>query len=288
MNLFQMLFGNLFQTKKEQYVRYAQASIHRETIGKVNAKVMNVQSEIDRKVFAAQRKVIDTATGKEKKRQEQLAQQQAGARTPQQPTPQQQQQQQAPKQPQAPAKQNPGQQPPRPQGNGDMGLFGDNKNANARRPPQGPPRGAPPQDPYWQGQQPMYPPQQPQGQAPVNYGGGQEKTQAIDLRALKQKNERQVVGWLVAVTGDHRGTDFRLYDGKNVIGTSADCDIVITDAYLSARHCTVRYENGNFVIIDLDSRNHTYVNQKQISKEDLIDNDTVRIGKTELKFKSLY
>lgn len=176
-----------------------------------------------------------------------------------------------------------------------MGLFGDNKKSSGRRPPQGQPRGQGgqpyPQDPYWNGQQqpqqPVYP-QPPPQQPAVNYGGGQEKTQAIDLRALKQKNERQVVGWLVATTGAHRGMDFRLFEGKNVIGTSADCDIVVTDAYLSARHCTVRYENGNFVVIDLDSRNGTFVNQKRISKEDLIDNDTVRLGKTEFKFKSLY
>jgi hypothetical protein len=283
MNVFQMLFGNLFQIKKEQYERSARAMVHRETVGKVNAKVMNVQSEMDRRVFAAQRKVLNAAKGKKQPQQQQQQAQQ------QQPQQQGQQRRPAPRQQQ-------GQRPARPQGNGNMGLFGDNKKSS-RRPPQGQPRaqgGQPyPQDPYWNGQsqppqQPMY--QQPpmQQSQPVNYGGGQEKTQAIDLRALKQKNERQVVGWLVATTGAHRGMDFRLFDGKNVIGTSADCDIVVTDAYLSARHCTVRYENGNFVVIDLDSRNGTFVNQKRISKEDLIDNDTVRLGKTEFKFKSLY
>ena len=55
-----------------------------------------------------------------------------------------------------------------------------------------------------------------------------------------------------------------------------------------ARHCTIRYDNGNFVVIDLDSRNGTYVNQKKISKYDLIDNDTVKLGKSEFKFKSLF
>ncbi len=123
-----------------------------------------------------------------------------------------------------------------------------------------------------------------------NYGGGQggpEKTAAIDISQFQEK-ERQVVGWLVAQNGPHKGQDFRLYSGKNVLGTAADCDIVVTDPYLSAKHCTIRYENGNFMIIDLDSRNGTVVNQKRISKEDLIDNDTVRLGKTDFKFKSLF
>ena len=124
----------------------------------------------------------------------------------------------------------------------------------------------------------------------ANYGGGQpqERTQAIDIRGLEASQSRQVVGWIVAQSGNHRGMDFRLFEGKNVVGTAANCDIVVTDAYLSARHCTIRYDNGNFVIIDLDSRNGTFVNQKRISKEDLIDNDTIRLGKADFKFKSLF
>ena len=132
--------------------------------------------------------------------------------------------------------------------------------------------------------------QQPAGGV-ANYsgaGGGQERTQAIDIRKLEVEQQRSVVGWLVALSGNHKGMDFRLFEGKNVIGTAANCELVVTDPYLSARHCTVRYDNGNFVIIDLDSRNGTYVNQKRISKEELIDNDVVRLGKTDFKFKSLY
>lgn len=127
---------------------------------------------------------------------------------------------------------------------------------------------------------------------PVMAGGDddpQEKTQAIDVSALQGLNERrQLVGWLVATNGNHRGEDFRIFDGKNLLGTAADCDMVITDPYLSAKHCTIRHENGNFVLIDLDSTNGTFVNQKRVSKMELIDNDTVRLGRTEFKFKSLY
>jgi len=118
-----------------------------------------------------------------------------------------------------------------------------------------------------------------------SYSGG-ERTQAIDISQLNPTG-RQVVGWIVARNGNHQGQDFCLYPGKNVIGTAADCDLVVTDPYLSARHTTIRYENGNFVALDLDSKNGTYVNQKRITKEELIDNDTIRLGKTEFKFKSL-
>lgn len=115
-----------------------------------------------------------------------------------------------------------------------------------------------------------------------------EKTVALNLDALNIGPQKTVVGWIVAQNGNHRGEDFRIYDGKNILGTAADCDIVITDPFLSAKHCTIRHENGNFQVTDLDSMNGTFVNQKRCTKSDLIDNDTIRLGRTEFKFKSLF
>ncbi len=127
-----------------------------------------------------------------------------------------------------------------------------------------------------------------QGGAAAQAADAGEKTMAINLDDLNKRQNRSVVGWIVAQNGNHRGQDFRLYDGKNLLGTAADCDIVITDPYLSAKHCTIRHENGNFVLIDLDSTNGTFVNQKRVSTMELIDNDTVRLGRTEFKFKALF
>ena len=112
-----------------------------------------------------------------------------------------------------------------------------------------------------------------------------DKTQFIQVA---EERPKECVGWVVAVSGDQKGQDFRLVPGKNVLGTAADCDIVLTDQYMSARHSVIRYENGTFVMVDLDSTNGTYVNDARCSKEELIDNDRLRLGRTDLKFKSLY
>ena len=128
-------------------------------------------------------------------------------------------------------------------------------------------------------------PMAPGAPQPVDNG---EKTVALNLEQLNMSQQKTVVGWIVAQNGNHRGEDFRIYDGKNILGTAADCDIVITDPFLSAKHCTIRHENGNFQVTDLDSMNGTFVNQKRCTKSDLIDNDTIRLGRTEFKFKSLF
>jgi len=113
------------------------------------------------------------------------------------------------------------------------------------------------------------------------------KTVALNLDQINQQN-REVVGWVVIMNGEQKGKDFRLFPGRNVVGTSADCDVVLTDAYLSSKHCAIRYEDEQYSMVDLDSTNGTYVNGKKTSKVELIDNDVIRLGKTELKFKALY
>jgi len=96
---------------------------------------------------------------------------------------------------------------------------------------------------------------------------------------------REVCGWLVALNGQHKGEDFRLRVGKNVIGTAADCDIVLTDKKISRKHSTIRFEGGEFQIADLDSSNGCFVNDEKIQKHDLIDNDIIKLGDIEFEFK---
>jgi hypothetical protein len=282
--IFSSLFGNMIEAKKNRYKSAFRAKVQMNTVGRVQGKVNEASAKMDQQIYGAGNRLRgkgkDAAADKQKK---------GGAGG-------------APgEQAQGGAAQGKRQPPAKGQKGQKMGLFG-NKKAGGSGPArhQGPycPQGHP-VDPSWDvcpeclqlgGASASAPAQSGGGFGPMaNYGGqqGEEKTQAIDLRQF-QKEDRQVVGWIVAQSGNHRGLDFRLFNGKNVIGTAADCDIVVTDGFLSARHCTIRYESGNFVVIDLDSRNGTYVNQKKISKEDLIDNDTLRLGKTDFKFKSLF
>jgi len=114
-----------------------------------------------------------------------------------------------------------------------------------------------------------------------------EKTVAIDISQINRGTFKPAVGWVVVLNGELRGRDFRLVDGKNNIGTAADCDVVLTDPYLSSKHCVIRHENDTFTLVDLDSTNGTFLNGRKASKEDMIDNDTIRLGRTEMKFKSL-
>jgi hypothetical protein len=130
------------------------------------------------------------------------------------------------------------------------------------------------------------------GMGAMGAGGGTVMVNASDIQSSSGEKgrgstdkSREVCGWMVALNGQHKGEDFRLRIGKNVIGTAADCDIVLSDKKLSRKHATIRYEGGEFQIADLDSSNGTHVNDEKVQKHDLIDNDIVKLGDIEFEFK---
>lgn len=106
---------------------------------------------------------------------------------------------------------------------------------------------------------------------------------------ISERRKPPVVGWLVAMSGEQKGEDFRVRDGQNILGSAADAEVQIKDVTVSAKHASLRYKDGKFYLTDLDSTNGTYLNDKAetIAREELKDGDTVRMGEVTLKFKCL-
>jgi hypothetical protein len=97
---------------------------------------------------------------------------------------------------------------------------------------------------------------------------------------------RSGVGWLVALDGPQTGELFQL-SGRSIIGTAADCSVVLKDPSVSGRHAEFTPTATGFRVNDLGSTNGTYVNDKRVTTSDLIDNDNVRFGRVNCKFKSV-
>jgi hypothetical protein len=104
---------------------------------------------------------------------------------------------------------------------------------------------------------------------------------------ISEKRKPPVVGWFVAMSGDQKGEDFRLHDGKNSVGSGADSQIALKDSTVSGQHASIRHEDGKFFLTDLDSSNGTYLNDRKIVREELKDNDMIRFGEIIVKFKRL-
>ncbi len=69
------------------------------------------------------------------------------------------------------------------------------------------------------------------------------------------------------------------------IGRDEANDIVLRDLGVSRRHAEVRPGSGGFEVIDLGSRNGTYLNGKQVSRAPLAEGDLIAIGRHRLVFE---
>jgi diguanylate cyclase (GGDEF)-like protein len=89
---------------------------------------------------------------------------------------------------------------------------------------------------------------------------------------------------LVVIHGERLGQCIDLHDVPVVIGRSPNCDFQIEHRSVSRRHCKVWHEGGTFMVRDLGSTNHTFVNERQVEQIELADGDHVGVGDTVLKF----
>ena len=112
------------------------------------------------------------------------------------------------------------------------------------------------------------------------------RTMAIDAAGGGGAVAGASVGWLVPLEGPQTGELFQL-KGRAVVGTAPDCDVVMKEPSISGRHAEFTATGGGFRINDLGSTNGTFVNDKRVTTSDLIDNDNVRLGRINFKFKSM-
>jgi hypothetical protein len=147
-----------------------------------------------------------------------------------------------------------------------------------------PPMGGPPMP---MGGPPMGAPGMAYG-APGGYGaamGGPPQAGQRTMAIMAGGQQGPALAWFVPLKGPQRGQLISLKP-QSVIGKDPTCEVFINDPFLSGRHATVRAHNGVYVLED-HSTNGTWVNDKKVSRHELVDNDFVKVGQTLMKFKAL-
>ncbi len=73
---------------------------------------------------------------------------------------------------------------------------------------------------------------------------------------------------------------YKIRPGDTVIGREPKCDVPLDDARVSRRHALVSLQGGTATLVDLGSRNGTYLNGKQIAQTpaSLAPGDVLKIG----------
>ncbi len=113
---------------------------------------------------------------------------------------------------------------------------------------------------------------------------GQEK------KVLRER--RKLVGWLVSFTIDKLGRDYRLYEGRNTLGTATSNDIILnTDGSVSSNHAVILFRNNTLYIKDNLSTNGTKLNGIDLEPDKSFtfkDNAKIELGDTEFLFRAAF
>ncbi len=99
---------------------------------------------------------------------------------------------------------------------------------------------------------------------------------------------RKLVGWLVTYSFDELGADFKIYEGRNIIGRDLDCNITVNDGRMSGKHAVLLFRANKYSLTDSQSSHGTFVNNEDIELEPryLNDGDIIRMGSTIFKFRT--
>jgi DNA-binding winged helix-turn-helix (wHTH) protein len=80
--------------------------------------------------------------------------------------------------------------------------------------------------------------------------------------------------------------EWSLSEGSNVVGRDPDCAVSLEAPSVSRRHARVVVTNGNATIEDLESKNGTFVNGRQIKDATSVeDGDQIQVGSVAMTYR---
>ena len=95
----------------------------------------------------------------------------------------------------------------------------------------------------------------------------------------------RTLAFFVITSGEYAGVTLKLGEGTTRIGRDGLLnEHAIDDEAVSVQHISVRYQDGQFFLTDLDTSNGTFVNGREVHRYALQSNDAVVIGRTRLVF----
>lgn len=93
--------------------------------------------------------------------------------------------------------------------------------------------------------------------------------------------------FLLGASDPVAGMTFRTPIGRSLIGRQDDCDLVIRDRTVSARHAELMVRAEGVTITNMMSTNGTRVNGEEVQTARLHDGDVLRLGRVSLVFKDV-
>jgi transcriptional regulator with GAF, ATPase, and Fis domain len=101
--------------------------------------------------------------------------------------------------------------------------------------------------------------------------------------AIKRVNVREGVSELRVVEGPNQGKSFELFERPKVLGSREPADFVLDDEHISRLHCRLQRESEGVRVVDLGSRNGTWLGGHRIVEAILAPRARLTIGASTLE-----
>jgi serine/threonine-protein kinase len=113
---------------------------------------------------------------------------------------------------------------------------------------------------------------------------------ARELRSIRSQPQLSLSGSHVALlraalVSTQTGKAFTLKGGVNVVGRTADCEVVLKSPAVSKRHCQILIRGDQVTVEDLGSVNGTLVNGEPMRRGVLKDGDVLGVGEHRLTLR---
>ena len=112
-----------------------------------------------------------------------------------------------------------------------------------------------------------------------------DEAEVDDDTEVYHRDDRRAHGHLLVVGGPHDGEKAELSAGTCVVGRAPGCNLFLPlSTGVSRQHCKIQYSANRFVVMDLDSRNGTFVNGEPFERTPLAAGDILEVGDTRIRF----
>ncbi|HEY7169332.1 MAG TPA: FHA domain-containing protein [Vicinamibacterales bacterium] len=95
--------------------------------------------------------------------------------------------------------------------------------------------------------------------------------------------------WILQGSREEGGQlTFRVSPGSiKTVGRARRADFVLDAALVSRLHCRLEAGDEALEVVDLESTNGTFVNDKRVSRAKLVSGDRLRVGRVELEVEQV-
>ena len=105
-------------------------------------------------------------------------------------------------------------------------------------------------------------------------------------RRAEQDDDTPWPARLYVARGSDRGRSCHLHGRPVTVGRSASCTMTLLEPRASKEHLKIEWDDGVYVLTDLESHNGTLINGERIESQVLRDFDRIEVGDTVLVFEA--